>query len=98
MLVMSATGGLARQASNFYKRLASLLAEKWEQPYSTTLYGLRCSLTFSLLRSAIRCVRGRGHPVKLVPVDLVTAEASLQKTAVNFTNPNFVYSSLLQCI
>ena len=32
-LVMSATGGLAKQAINFYKRLASLLADKWEQPY-----------------------------------------------------------------
>ena len=82
-LVMSATGGLAKQATNFYKRLASLLADKWEQPYSTTLYWLRCSLSFSLLRSAIQCIRGarssRGHAVKLSPVDLVTAEASLQQ-------------------
>lgn len=82
-LVMSATGGLAKQATNFYKRLASLLADKWEQPYSTTLYWLRCSLSFSLLRSAIQCIRGarssRGHAVKLSPVDLVTAEAHLQQ-------------------
>ena len=56
-LVMSATGGLAKQATNFYKRLASLLADKWTQPYSTTLYWLRCSLSFSLLRSAIQCIR-----------------------------------------
>ena len=38
---------------------------------------------FSLLRSAIQCIRGarssRGHAVKLSPVDLVTAEASLQQ-------------------
>ena len=82
-LVMSATGGLAKQATNFYKRLASLLADKWEQPYSNTLFWLRCSLSFSLLRSAIQCIRGarssRGHAVKLSPVDLVTAEASLQQ-------------------
>ena len=44
--------------TNFYKRLASLLADKWEQPYSTTLYWLRCSISFSLLRSAIQCIRG----------------------------------------
>ena len=37
-IVMSATGGLSKQATNFYKRLASLLAEKWDQPYSTTLH------------------------------------------------------------
>ena len=36
-LVLSACGGLATGASTFYKRLASLLAEKWEQPYSITV-------------------------------------------------------------
>ena len=38
-LVLSACGGLATGASTFYKRLASLLAEKWEQPYSITVKG-----------------------------------------------------------
>ena len=80
-LVMSATGGLAKEATNFYKRLASLLAEKWDQPYSSTLYWLRCSLSFSLLRSAIQCIRGarssKGHPIKLSPVDLVMAETGI---------------------
>ena len=31
-LVISATGGLANEASTFYKRLASLLASKWDHP------------------------------------------------------------------
>ncbi len=35
-LVMSATGGLANQATVFYKRFASSLAQKLDQPYSTT--------------------------------------------------------------
>ena len=52
-LVLSACGGLATGASTFYKRLASLLAEKWEQPCSITISWLRCTLSFSLLRSAI---------------------------------------------
>ena len=72
-LVMSATGGLAKHATNFYKRLASLLA------YSSTLYWLHCSLSFSLLHSAIQCIRGarfsRGHAVKQSPVDLVTVDS-----------------------
>ena len=41
-LVMSASGGLAKEATNFYKRLASLLADKWDQPYSLTMNWLRC--------------------------------------------------------
>ena len=51
-LVFSATGGMAKQSTTFYKRLASLLADRWEQPYSSTLGWLRCRLSFSLLRSA----------------------------------------------
>ena len=80
-IVMSATGGLAKEATNFYRRLASLLAEKWDQQYSSTLHWLRCSISFSLLRSSIRCIRGarssRGHPFRLSPVDLVSAEAKI---------------------
>ena len=81
-IVLSATGGMAKQSTTFYKRLASRLAEKWEQPYSTTLYWLRARLSFSLLRSAIQCIRGarssRGHAVKSSsPIDLISSEASL---------------------
>ena len=36
-LVLSATGGLAREANIFYKRLASMLASKWDHSYSSTL-------------------------------------------------------------
>ena len=82
-LVVSATGGMAKQSTTFYKRLASLLADKWEQPYSSTLYWLRVRLAFSLLRSAIQCIRGarssRGHAEKSpLPIDLISREASLQ--------------------
>ncbi len=46
-LVLSATGG-EKQSTAFYKRLASILAEKWDQSYSSTLYWLRRQLSFSL--------------------------------------------------
>ena len=56
-LVFSASGGMACGTKIFYGRLATLLANKWDNPYSCTLSWLRCRLTFSLLRSAIRCIR-----------------------------------------
>ena len=79
-LVFSATGGMGKQGTTFYKRLACLLADKWDQPYSSTLCWLRCRISFSLLRSAIQCIRGarstRGHPIKeFHPIDLVNAES-----------------------
>ena len=77
-LVLSATGGMANQATAFYKRLASRLATKWDQPYSSTMAWLRCRLTFSLLRSAIQCIRGArsscGHAIKAPPIDLAISE------------------------
>ena len=57
-LVFSAAGGMGTIATVVYKRLASLLAEKQGRPYSSTLHWLRCRLNFSLLRSAIMCIRG----------------------------------------
>ena len=82
-LVLSATGGMARQATILYKRLASLLADKWDQPYSSTLCWVRSRLAFSLLRSAIQYIRGArssvGHAIKSIPpIDLVNAEAQLR--------------------
>lgn len=81
-LVLSATGGMASEATIFYKRLASCLATKWDQPYGPTMSWLRCRLAFSLLRSAIQCIRGArsscGHAAKsqTPPLDLVISEAN----------------------
>ena len=55
-LVLSATGGMAKEATVFYKRLAHRLSSKWDQPYNKTLFWLRGRITFSLLRSAIQCI------------------------------------------
>ena len=57
-LVFSATGGMGTTATTAYKRLASLISEKHNQLYSTTLNWMRCRLSFSLIRSAIMCLRG----------------------------------------
>ena len=57
-LVISATGGMGRAAQTTYRRLASLIAAKRNQSYSSTITWIRCLLSFSLLRSAIRCLRG----------------------------------------
>ena len=56
-LVFSATGGMGQQCSTFYRRLAALLAEKWNESYTSTLSWIRCLLSFCLLRSAIQCIR-----------------------------------------
>ena len=81
-VVLSGSGGMGVEAANFYKRLASVLASKWDSPYSSTLCWLRCRLAFSLLRSAIQAIRGarssQGHTVNSpTAIDLVNAEANI---------------------
>ena len=69
-----------------YKRLASLLATKWSQPYSRIMGWIRCRISFSLLRSAITCLRGarstHGHPagpthISDTHLDLATSEGKV---------------------
>ena len=57
-LIFSATGGMADEAYAFYKCLASLLSDKWNENCAAVMGWIRCCLSFSLLRSAIRCLRG----------------------------------------
>ena len=57
-LVFSALGGVSKATELTYKRLSSLLATKKDQHYSTVIALIRCRLSFSLLRSAIMCIRG----------------------------------------
>ena len=45
--------GLGNAAKVCYSRLASMLATKRDQPYSSTMSWLRCTLSFCLLHSSI---------------------------------------------
>ena len=57
-LVFSTAGGMGPIANVVYKRIASLIAEKHAKPHSKTINWKRCRLSYSLLRSAIMCLRG----------------------------------------
>jgi len=56
-LVFSTFGGLGREATVFYSRLADLLSKKHSTPYTKMLSLMRCNISFSLLRSAILAIR-----------------------------------------
>ena len=53
-LVFFITGGIGV----VYKRIASLIANKYSKPYSKMLHWFRCRLSFSLLYSAVMCLQG----------------------------------------
>ena len=99
-LIMSLTGGCGNAANICYKRLASMLTEKRDQPYSITLAWMRCKLSFTLLRSAIQCIRGtrsaRGHALRqaVPPSDLVAAVKYVILNLAHMNCAHFFYHNL----
>ena len=77
-LVLSATGGMGREAITFYKRLADGISRKERKEYSVVMGWIRCRLSFAILRSAILCIRGsrssRHRPVHELNIALATSE------------------------
>ena len=57
-LVFTCSGGLAPQSSMMVKRLAEKLSTKQNLSYSVVSGWLHCRLSFALLRTTLRCVRG----------------------------------------
>ena len=57
-LVFSLFGGMSPECGRFYSRLAQLLSEKRSENLSITTSWVRCRVSFSLLRSALLCMRG----------------------------------------
>ena len=57
-LVFSIFGGMSPECNRFYSRLSLLLSEKRNENQSLTTSWVRCRISFSLLRSALLCMRG----------------------------------------
>ena len=57
-LVFSIQGGMSPECAKFYSRLATLISEKRNDNKNTVTSWMRCRLNFSLLRSALLCIRG----------------------------------------
>ena len=56
-LVFSATVSASKLITTFLKRLAACMADQSSEAYSPTMALLRARLAFSLLRSAVACLR-----------------------------------------
>ena len=69
-LVFAATGGASRLTTTFLKRLAACMADQSGEAYSTTMAWLRARLAFSLLRSAVACLRSSRRRVAVDSEDL----------------------------
>ena len=57
-LVFSCYGGMTKECSAFFKRLAILISEKNGHRYEEVSSYIRTRLCFSLIRMAVLCIRG----------------------------------------
>ena len=57
-LVFTIAGGMGKAAQQCFSRLAKMLAKSRGQPKSIVTAWKRCHLSFSLLHSAILCIKG----------------------------------------
>ena len=70
---------MGREAIVFYRRLADHLSRRGSTSYSQTLAFIRCTLSFSLLRSATMCIRQVG-PSRIAPLIPLLRWAALMST------------------
>ena len=69
-LVFSINGGMGKECAAVYKRIAQMMADKRESTsYSDCITFIRTRLSFAVLRSAMRCIRGSRKLNNRVPID-----------------------------
>ena len=84
-LIFSTQGGMSKETTTMYKRLASLISIKKSQLYSKAMSWIRCLIGFALLRSTIMCLRGARSSAQHVirnnvadcPMDLTVCEGQI---------------------
>ena len=83
-LVFTTSGGMGSKAKCFYSRLADLMADKKRQPRSHIVAWMRCRLSFSLLRSALLCLRGtRSSSPPTTDISSLDCEATVAESGIS---------------
>ena len=63
-LVFSINGGMGLDCQNFLRTLANKLSTKSDEPYASVISWPRIQLSFAILRTVHRCLRGSRYPFK----------------------------------
>ena len=80
----SFTGGLGKEATIFYSRLADLLFFKYYSDFGCMLSLMRWILSFSLLCSAILAIRG-SQAIKFAEHPSISNELCLVESRIDFS-------------
>ena len=83
-LVFSSSGGCAPIASLVIKRLSLLHSEKFNNKYNNTINFIRCRFSFSIIRSAIRCLRGSRSPYRNISIESLDFQRAASDAKVKY--------------
>ena len=75
-LVFTPYGGSGREAERCISELANLIAHKRDLPFSTVISWLRTKISFTLIKSAVLCLRG-SRSLKKVKVEGAAIEIAV---------------------
>ena len=85
-IVMSSNGGLGREATKCYARLAEMLADKRKTQYSIVSAWVKRKLSFSLIRSVTLCLRGSRSLHHDVICNSILSDIALSENAIKNRN------------
>ena len=66
-LIFSSNGGMSHETKRFFSRLSELVSEKGKQEYAVTASWIKRKISFSLIRTAVICIRGSRSRRHIVP-------------------------------
>ena len=80
-LVFSATGGMGKEATRFYKHLAEKISSKTGQQYGDTIAFIRRRLRFDLLKTCLISLRGYRGKASAEPAAIDSLDLNLSPQA-----------------
>ena len=81
-VVFTTTGGTGKECGICHSRLAELISTKKVESYAKTISCIRAKMSFSLLRSALLCLRG-SKTIKRVPCDIKNIDIQTTERAMS---------------
>jgi hypothetical protein len=67
--VVSSDGLIGKEAKTLLKKLSSLLADKWEKPYSVVCGYVNAQMSIAIVRATHLCLRGSRIPTSHMSSD-----------------------------
>ena len=76
-LIFTTTGGMGEECKKYHSRLAELISLKKGECYSKTMAWIKAKISFSIIRSALLCLRGTRRRRKIKKLDVNESDVDI---------------------